>query len=128
MGLNAAKLQANQLLQANDYNGAAKLLYAIIKENPRDVASLEALAQIFHLFGSVDKSLKLSKQILLIAPENAYANQSLSLIKHAHDGEYKKGRVAQSPQQVHFLMNDKCNAKCIMCGGNYWKSKSGKEI
>jgi len=27
------------------------------------------------------------------------------------------------PTQVHFLMIDKCNAKCIMCGGNYFHSK-----
>jgi GT2 family glycosyltransferase/glycosyltransferase involved in cell wall biosynthesis/radical SAM superfamily enzyme YgiQ (UPF0313 family)/MoaA/NifB/PqqE/SkfB family radical SAM enzyme/cytochrome c-type biogenesis protein CcmH/NrfG len=32
------------------------------------------------------------------------------------------------PKQVHFLMIDKCNAKCIMCGGNYFHSKSGRMI
>jgi len=32
------------------------------------------------------------------------------------------------PTQVHFLMIDKCNAKCIMCGGNYFHSKSQRKI
>ncbi|MGP8321261.1 MAG: glycosyltransferase, partial [Methanosarcinaceae archaeon] len=32
------------------------------------------------------------------------------------------------PVQIHFLMNDKCNAKCIMCGGDYFNSKSGRRI
>jgi radical SAM protein with 4Fe4S-binding SPASM domain len=32
------------------------------------------------------------------------------------------------PSQIHLLMIDKCNAKCIMCGGNYFSSKSGKRI
>ena len=32
------------------------------------------------------------------------------------------------PYQVHFLMIDKCNVKCIMCGGDYFKSKSGRMI
>ena len=32
------------------------------------------------------------------------------------------------PVQVHFLMIDKCNVKCIMCGGDYFRSKSGRVI
>jgi len=32
------------------------------------------------------------------------------------------------PTQVHFLMVDKCNAKCIMCGGNYFHNKSQRKI
>ena len=32
------------------------------------------------------------------------------------------------PAQIHFLMIDKCNAKCIMCGGDYFKSTSGRRI
>ena len=32
------------------------------------------------------------------------------------------------PLGVHFLMIDKCNAKCIMCGGDYFRSKSGRVI
>lgn len=32
------------------------------------------------------------------------------------------------PKQVHFLMIDKCNAKCIMCGGDYYHSRSGRMI
>jgi GT2 family glycosyltransferase/MoaA/NifB/PqqE/SkfB family radical SAM enzyme/cytochrome c-type biogenesis protein CcmH/NrfG len=32
------------------------------------------------------------------------------------------------PTQVHFLMIDKCNAKCIMCGGNYFCGNSKKKI
>ena len=32
------------------------------------------------------------------------------------------------PVQVHFLMIDKCNVKCIMCGGDYFRSKSGRMI
>jgi glycosyltransferase involved in cell wall biosynthesis/MoaA/NifB/PqqE/SkfB family radical SAM enzyme len=32
------------------------------------------------------------------------------------------------PTQIHFLMIDKCNAKCIMCGGNYFHSKSQRKI
>jgi radical SAM protein with 4Fe4S-binding SPASM domain len=32
------------------------------------------------------------------------------------------------PSHIHLLMIDKCNAKCIMCGGNYFSSKSSKRI
>ncbi len=32
------------------------------------------------------------------------------------------------PTSVHFLLNDKCNAKCVFCGGDYFKSTSGKSI
>ncbi len=38
------------------------------------------------------------------------------------------GIADNMPYQVHFLMNDKCNAKCIMCGGDYFRSKSGRMI
>jgi FkbM family methyltransferase len=50
-------------------------------------------------------------------------------IKVAH-GNVERGNmyVQRYPTQVHFLMIDKCNAKCIMCGGDYFKSKSGRMI
>lgn len=32
------------------------------------------------------------------------------------------------PVQVHFLMIDKCNAKCIFCGGDYFRSESKRLI
>jgi glycosyltransferase involved in cell wall biosynthesis/MoaA/NifB/PqqE/SkfB family radical SAM enzyme len=32
------------------------------------------------------------------------------------------------PAQIHFLMIDKCNVKCIMCGGDYFRSKTGRMI
>lgn len=32
------------------------------------------------------------------------------------------------PTMVHFLMIDKCNVKCIMCGGDYFRSTSGRKI
>jgi glycosyltransferase involved in cell wall biosynthesis/MoaA/NifB/PqqE/SkfB family radical SAM enzyme/predicted SAM-dependent methyltransferase len=38
------------------------------------------------------------------------------------------GKTDSMPSQVHFLMNDRCNAKCIMCGGDYFRSKSGRTI
>lgn len=38
------------------------------------------------------------------------------------------GRNFLHPSQVHFLMIDKCNARCIMCGGDYYRSKSGRKI
>lgn len=39
-----------------------------------------------------------------------------------------EGRTFRHPSQVHFLMIDKCNARCIMCGGDYFRSKSGRRI
>lgn len=38
------------------------------------------------------------------------------------------GRAEEMRYQVHFLMNDRCNAKCIMCGGDYFRSGSGRMI
>lgn len=42
--------------------------------------------------------------------------------------DLSKGLVKYYPTAVHFLMNDKCNAKCVMCGGDYARSTSGKSI
>ncbi|MDP3027962.1 MAG: glycosyltransferase [Deltaproteobacteria bacterium] len=38
------------------------------------------------------------------------------------------GWTTRSPIQAHFLMIDKCNAKCIMCGGNYFNSERKRLI
>jgi MoaA/NifB/PqqE/SkfB family radical SAM enzyme len=32
------------------------------------------------------------------------------------------------PVNIHFLLADKCNSRCIMCAGNYYNSRSGKRI
>jgi GT2 family glycosyltransferase/MoaA/NifB/PqqE/SkfB family radical SAM enzyme/Flp pilus assembly protein TadD len=38
------------------------------------------------------------------------------------------GRTTSLPRSVHFLMNDLCNSRCIMCGGDYYRSRSGRVI
>ncbi|MDI6761905.1 MAG: glycosyltransferase [Thermodesulfobacteriota bacterium] len=38
------------------------------------------------------------------------------------------GWTSRFPVQVHFLMIDKCNAKCIFCGGDYFRSESKRLI
>ena len=32
------------------------------------------------------------------------------------------------PKSVHFLLIDRCNAKCVFCGGDYFRAQSGKAI
>jgi GT2 family glycosyltransferase/MoaA/NifB/PqqE/SkfB family radical SAM enzyme/predicted Zn-dependent protease len=38
------------------------------------------------------------------------------------------GTTFRLPTQVHFLMNDTCNSRCVMCGGDYFNSRSGRRI
>ena len=38
------------------------------------------------------------------------------------------GLTRSFPAQVHFLMNDKCNARCIMCGGDYFHADGRRRI
>jgi MoaA/NifB/PqqE/SkfB family radical SAM enzyme/tetratricopeptide (TPR) repeat protein len=56
-----------------------------------------------------------------------------------HSCEYNYAKIGASlerrdifldgyPIMVHFLMIDKCNVKCIMCGGDYFRSASGRKI
>ncbi|WP_052263250.1 glycosyltransferase [Geobacter pickeringii] len=45
-----------------------------------------------------------------------------------HDTDVQNGISRILPHTVHFLLNDKCNAKCVFCGGDYYRSKSGKVI
>jgi len=45
-----------------------------------------------------------------------------------HDMDLQNGISRILPHTVHFLLNDKCNAKCVFCGGDYYRSKSGKVI
>lgn len=40
----------------------------------------------------------------------------------------EEGKSSALPRSVHFLMNDKCNARCVMCGGDYYRSRSGRTI
>ena len=42
--------------------------------------------------------------------------------------KWAAGVTRRLPVQAHFLLNDKCNAKCIMCGGDYFRSQSGRKI
>lgn len=42
--------------------------------------------------------------------------------------DFQSGTFNCLPHTVHFLLNDKCNAKCVFCGGDYYRSKSGKVI
>lgn len=42
------------------------------------------------------------------------------------DGTEGTSRVL--PYSAHFLLNDKCNARCVFCGGNYYNSTSGKVL
>ncbi|WP_298271449.1 glycosyltransferase [Geobacter sp.] len=44
------------------------------------------------------------------------------------DTDVQNGISRILPHTVHFLLNDKCNAKCVFCGGDYYRSKSGKVI
>jgi len=55
---------------------------------------------------------------------NSLSDHNLSKVQ----SNIEKGNVHLDsyPYQVHFLMIDKCNVKCIMCGGDYFKSKSGR--
>ena len=39
-----------------------------------------------------------------------------------------EGATAALPFNVHFLMIDKCNSKCIMCGGDYFRSDGKRRI
>jgi GT2 family glycosyltransferase/tetratricopeptide (TPR) repeat protein/MoaA/NifB/PqqE/SkfB family radical SAM enzyme len=38
------------------------------------------------------------------------------------------GSARRLPTSIHFLLIDKCNAKCVFCGGDYFRSRSGKSI
>jgi MoaA/NifB/PqqE/SkfB family radical SAM enzyme/Tfp pilus assembly protein PilF len=57
----------------------------------------------------------------------------------SHSCDYNQAKIQASiqrrdifldglPLTIHFLMIDKCNVKCIMCGGDYFRSTSGKMI
>lgn len=40
----------------------------------------------------------------------------------------EQGSSYQLPNSAHFLLNDKCNARCVFCGGNYYNSRSGRML
>jgi glycosyltransferase involved in cell wall biosynthesis/MoaA/NifB/PqqE/SkfB family radical SAM enzyme len=40
----------------------------------------------------------------------------------------RQGYSTKIPNSAHFLLNDKCNARCVFCGGNYYNSLSGRRI
>jgi len=42
--------------------------------------------------------------------------------------ERADGYSDKFPYSAHFLLNDTCNAKCVFCGGDYFRSRSGKSI
>lgn len=44
------------------------------------------------------------------------------------DREYKSKKIRSwgHPQSLNFLMIDRCNSSCVMCGGDYFGSKSDK--
>lgn len=46
--------------------------------------------------------------------------------------QYVSGRGTgfdmSTPHSVHLLLNDKCNARCIFCGGDYYHSRSGRML
>ncbi|MDO8684415.1 MAG: glycosyltransferase, partial [Armatimonadota bacterium] len=78
---------------------------------------------------SLDKrSLELfvleNKQRLVFTPQSTKQSD----IAPKMEIEPSDGYAQALPRQVHFLMNDKCNAKCVMCGGDYHRSKSGRTI
>ncbi len=47
---------------------------------------------------------------------------------HPMNDYHPPGHTTCLPTQVHFLLIDKCNSKCIMCGGDYFRSQSGSRI
>jgi GT2 family glycosyltransferase/MoaA/NifB/PqqE/SkfB family radical SAM enzyme len=51
-----------------------------------------------------------------------------NLLKTQSNLKHQNVFLDSYPSQIHFLMIDKCNANCIMCGGDYFKSKSGRVI
>mgnify|MGYP003788813267 CR=1 FL=1 len=57
-------------------------------------------------------------------PERACTNKSNR--RHVHSDTI--ATCNHFPTNAHFLMNDKCNAKCVFCGGDYFRSKSNKHI
>jgi GT2 family glycosyltransferase/MoaA/NifB/PqqE/SkfB family radical SAM enzyme len=40
----------------------------------------------------------------------------------------ERGFFSKLPYSAHFLLNDKCNAGCVFCGGNYANSSSGRVL
>ncbi len=50
------------------------------------------------------------------------------LVSSPPKGAQKDGLTDRFPFQAHFLMIDKCNAKCIFCGGNYFYSETNRRI
>lgn len=52
----------------------------------------------------------------------------LSLTKKDFTLAPTEGITSRFPALVHFLLIDKCNAKCIMCGGDYFNSRTKRIV
>ena len=107
---------------------AAKMFLQLIREYPEDLSCLRILSDIFRVGGNAHLAHKLCEQIIAISPTNPYANKYLKLSRKLNQGPNQKANLLVTPGTVHFLMNDKCNAKCVMCGGDYFDSKTEKSI
>ena len=107
---------------------AAQIFLKLIQEHPKDIDCLQILADICRIGGNSGLAGKLCEQIVAISPTNSYANKYLRLSRKLNGGPHQKANLLVTPGTVHFLMNDKCNAKCVMCGGDYFGSKTGRSI
>jgi GT2 family glycosyltransferase/MoaA/NifB/PqqE/SkfB family radical SAM enzyme len=58
----------------------------------------------------------------------AASEQEYNLVKLQNNLRNNNIYLDNYPHQIHFLLIDRCNSKCIMCGGDYFRSRTGRMI
>ena len=126
--LQTRKQIAKLELSAGRIDNASKLYLNILKEYPEDLESMEVITDIFRMDGNTTITQRMVDRMIEVSPHNPYAIKLKSLLQQTNTGPYAHGNELRTPGTVHFLMNDKCNAKCIMCGDDYAMSKTGRVL
>lgn len=124
------KHNADLIMNLNLYSGNKSRNFIILNEPSETTELLIKISELSYS-ETINNKLKLQtnsklSQDLVTTKGNAALN---------HQSIQKQFNILPNvemaiyfPKQIHFLMNDRCNAKCIMCGGDYFKSTSGKMI
>lgn len=110
------KTQAIQTALMGDFEQAITLNLAILKEDPKDIESLNRLAYAFTLCGKIKDAKETYKKVLELDEKNPIALKSLKRLNQTSSVSLKEAKEANAtppPQRTHIFLEESGKTKVI---------------
>ncbi len=107
------KTQAIQTALMGDFEQSITLNLAILKEDPKDIESLNRLAYAFTVCGKVKDAKETYKKVLELDEKNPIALKSLKRLSQTSSVSLKEANATPPPQRTHIFLEESGKTKVI---------------